>query len=174
MKKFILALLFGMLISFTFAFAALESFDSVTQPSYESIKKEFDKQLNCLAENIYYESASEPFEGKLAVGQIVLNRVNNPNYPSDICLVVHQKNNGICQFSWYCDSTFTNRMLTIKHTPLYNEILQIATNLVVNFERMSDVTNGATYYHANYVNPGWRLTKVTQIGNHIFYRESKI
>ena len=30
--------------------------------------------------------------------------------------------------------------------------------------------NNAMYYHANYINPGWHLTKVTQIGNHIFYR----
>jgi spore germination cell wall hydrolase CwlJ-like protein len=45
--------------------------------------------------------------------------------------------------------------------------------MVVNYERMKDVTGGATYYHADYVNPGWKLKKVDQIGRHIFYRSNK-
>jgi hypothetical protein len=62
----------------------------------------------------------------------------------------------------------------MKQTPLYNEILQLSTNVFLNFERMTDVTNGATYYHADYVKPNWtRLQKETQIGRHIFYK-SKI
>jgi len=95
------------------------------------------------------------------------------NYADDICGVVQQKTGNLCQFSWYCDSTYTSRRLTIKQTPLYNEILQIATNLVINFERMNDVTKGATYYHADYVNPGWsKLQKVEKIGRHIFYKRN--
>ena len=62
----------------------------------------------------------------------------------------------------------------MKQTPLYNEILQLSTNVFLNFERMTDVTNGATYYHADYVNPGWtKLKKETQIGRHIFYKSKK-
>ena len=33
------------------------------------------KQLDCLTRNIYWESASEPFEGKVAVAQVTINRV---------------------------------------------------------------------------------------------------
>ena len=47
----------------------------------------------------------------------------------------------------------------------------MSTNLFLNFEKLRDVTNGATYYHADYVNPGWtRLKKEKQIGRHIFYK----
>lgn len=35
-----------------------------------------------------------------------------------------------------------------------------------------DITNGATHYHATYVNPYWAssLTKTTQFENHVFYK----
>jgi spore germination cell wall hydrolase CwlJ-like protein len=56
---------------------------------------------------------------------------------------------------------------------LYNEIRDIAVNMLINFERQDDVTYGATFYHADYVNPGWKLQKVTKIGRHIFYRSDK-
>ena len=147
--------------------------DLPIKANYNVLTAELQKQVSCLAENIYFEAAHEPLEGKHAVGFVTINRVQSGNYANDICGVVQQKDGNLCQFSWYCDKTITNKRLTIKHTPLYNEILQIATNLVVNFERMTDVTNGATYYHANYVNPGWtRLKKVETIGNHIFYKRS--
>ena len=147
--------------------------DLPIKASYNVLTADLQKQVQCLAENIYFEAGHESYEGKQAVGFVTLNRVQTGNYASDICGVVQQRDGNLCQFSWYCDKTITSKRLTIKHTPLYNEILQIATNLVVNFERMTDVTNGATYYHANYVNPGWtRLKKVETIGNHIFYKRS--
>lgn len=138
--------------------------------SYDLLTKDVQKQVTCLAENIYFEAAHEPTVGKIAVAFVTLNRLQSGNYANTICDVVQQKTNGTCQFSWYCDRTFTDRRLTIKGTPLYNEIRELATNIVVNRERMTDVTEGATYYHADYVRPGWKLDKVDQIGRHIFYK----
>lgn len=138
--------------------------------SYDLLTKDVQKQVTCLAENIYFEAAHEPTVGKIAVAFVTLNRLQSGNYANTICDVVQQKTNGTCQFSWYCDRTFTDRRLTIKGTPLYNEIRELATNIVVNRERMTDVTEGATYYHADYVKPGWKLDKVDQIGRHIFYK----
>jgi hypothetical protein len=64
--------------------------------------------------------------------------------------------------------------LTIKETNLYNEIRDLALHVVLNYEKLSDVTYGATFYHADYVKPNWKkLDKVDQIGRHIFYK-SKI
>ena len=141
--------------------------------TFNSLTVEAQKQVTCLAENIYFEAAHEPLDGKKAVAFVTLNRLQS-GYADNICDVVQQKTGKTCQFSWYCDSTFTSRRLTIKQTSLYNDILQLSTNVVLNFERMTDVTNGATYYHADYVNPNWtRLQKETQIGRHIFYK-SKI
>jgi spore germination cell wall hydrolase CwlJ-like protein len=132
------------------------------------------KQLECLARNIYWESANQPFEGKVGVAQVTMNRVEDGRFGKDVCGVVYQKNvvyeKVICQFSWYCDKKFTDRRLTIRETILYNEIRELATHIVINFDKLKDVTQGATYYHADYVNPGWKLDKVDQIGRHIFYK----
>jgi spore germination cell wall hydrolase CwlJ-like protein len=29
---------------------------------------------------------------------------------------------------------------------------------------------GALFFHARHVSPGWRLTRVAQVENHVFYR----
>lgn len=141
--------------------------------TYSALTEDAKKQVTCLAENIYFEAGHEPIEGQKAVAFVTLNRVQS-GYANDICGVVKQKTGNQCQFSWYCDHTFTSRSLTMKQTPLYNDILELATNVFLNFDRMIDVTNGATYYHADYVNPGWtKLKKETQIGRHIFYKSKK-
>jgi len=137
--------------------------------SFNSLTADVKKQVTCLAENIYFEAGHEPLDGKKAVAFVTFNRVMTGNYASTVCDVVKQKFNGTCQFSWYCDPSFTSRLLTIKHTSLYNEILDLSTYVYLNLHRMKDVTNGATYYHADYVNPGWKLKKETKIGRHIFY-----
>ena len=96
--------------------------------SYEvETGQSFDKEeLKCMAENIYFEARHEPMAGKVAVGQVVLNRIKDERFPATICEVVKQgphreswktkkdpslkpeerryyprKNR--CQFSWYCD-----------------------------------------------------------------------
>ncbi len=131
--------------------------------TFNALTMDAKKQVTCLAENIYFEAAHEPNEGKKAVAFVTFNRVQSG--------YVKQKTGNTCQFSWYCDSTFTSKTLTIKNTLLYNEILELSTNLFLNFEKMTDVTNGATYYHADYVNPGWtKLKREKQIGRHIFYK----
>ena len=65
------------------------------------------QQLACLTRNIYYEAASEPFEGKVAVAQVTMNRVETGRFGRDVCGVVYQKNvvyeKVICQFSWTCN-----------------------------------------------------------------------
>lgn len=138
--------------------------------SYYSLSKDTQRQITCLAENIYFEAAHEPLKGQKAVAFVTINRVQTGNYAHTICDVVFQKTGGTCQFSWYCDKKFTDRRLTIKETKLYNDIRELATHIVINFEKLKDVTEGATYYHADYVNPGWKLDKVDQIGRHIFYK----
>ena len=139
--------------------------------TFKQLTPTAQKEVLCLADNILFEAGHEPREGKAAVAFVTFNRIQSGNYGDSVCEVVQQKTNGTCQFSWYCDTTFTSKRLTIKHTPLYNEILQLSTDMYLNFERIKDVTNGATYYHADYVSPGWtRLQKETQIGRHIFYK----
>jgi spore germination cell wall hydrolase CwlJ-like protein len=132
------------------------------------------KQVQCLAENILLEAGHESREGQIAVGMVTVNRVVSGKYADDICDVVKQKiihpsGKVVCQFSWVCEPFFTSKLLTLKHTSLYNDILDLSVEIFLNYDKLVDVTKGATYYHADYVNPGWKLPKTTVIGRHIFY-----
>jgi spore germination cell wall hydrolase CwlJ-like protein len=50
-----------------------------------------DKDVECLARNIFYESGGEPLEGKVAVGIVTINRSQDSRFPSTLCGVVHQR-----------------------------------------------------------------------------------
>ena len=146
------------------------------QISYSSFNREAKQELECLAENIYFEARSEPMEGMFAVAFVTMNRVLSQNYPNTICEVVKQKIRTTCQFSWYCETgpyhISKNSLLTREYNSVYNEILRLSIYFYVNYENMRDPTNGALFYHADYVNPRWRnVTKTTQIGRHIFYQD---
>lgn len=132
---------------------------------------ERERQLDCLTRNIYFEAGSEPFEGKIAVAQVTINRVNSDRYPDDICKVVFQKNvfydKVICQFSWYCERG--NKVVSQKDQN-YKESEIAAKKVLLEDFRLPSLTK-AMYYHADYVQPNWNLPKITKIGRHIFYGE---
>jgi len=131
------------------------------------------RQLECLTRNIYWEAASEPFEGKVAVAQVTLNRMQSGKFPNSVCGVVYQKNvfyeKVVCQFSWYCEG---NQKMKPIHKPLWRESEEVAKKVLLEGFRLPSMKN-ALYYHADYVNPGWQLPKIDQIGRHIFYGERK-
>ena len=137
--------------------------------NYQSLSKSTQQQVDCLAQNIYYEAGYETHEGKVAVAMVTLNRLASGNYANDVCGVVKQKTNGTCQFTWFC----SEKGLTIRYYSLYNDIRNLAVNVLMNYDNMKDITGGATYYHADYVNPGWRLPQTTKIGRHIFYKSKR-
>lgn len=130
------------------------------------VSQEYQKQVLCMAENIYFEAGSESFEGKKSVAQIVLNRVNSGKFASDICSVVYQKNNGVYQFSWVGLASNTNN----KDKYIWEESLIIA-NEAMTEPYLHDVIykTKSLYYHNLTVNPKWKLKRTTQIGHHIFY-----
>ena len=144
----------------------------LSSPDIVSIKTR-DRQLECLAMNIYREAGHENFEGKVAVAQVTMNRASHPSFPKDVCAVVFQKSvimdRVICQFSWYCDTAHKARPVNPK---AYDESMAVAKKLLLEGFRL-DVMKEALYYHANYVNPQWNLEKIGTIGNHIFYRGKK-
>ena len=149
---------------------ALYSFPSVSQEIKDlvveqQVSENFNKELACLTKNIYYEAAQESYEGKLAVAQVTLNRANNPNFPSTICGVVYQRTLGTCQFSWTC-----LKNLAIQNKYAWEESEMVARKALTepNVHDTIARTN-ALYYHAVYVNPGWKGRVITKIGNHVFY-----
>lgn len=136
--------------------------------------KVIEERLACLAINIYREAGYEPFEGKVAVAQVTLNRVEHPNFPKDVCAVVYQKNRFmekiVCQFSWYCDSTHRSRPI---NNVAYQESYEVAKKVMLEGFRLDSIKD-ALYYHADYVNPKWNLKRVAKIGRHIFYTERNV
>lgn len=133
--------------------------------TYTELTKEARKQVDCLAENIYYEAGWEEDKGQLAVALVTLNRTHDPRFPKDICGVVKQRTQGTCQFSWFCEP------LKPKNQYVYRKNLEVALHAYANYEKIEDLTKGAIYYHADYVNPRWKLDKTTKIGRHIFYKD---
>jgi spore germination cell wall hydrolase CwlJ-like protein len=143
----------------------------VSSPDVVSIRDR-ERQLDCLAKNIYYEAASEPFEGKVAVAQVTMNRAESGKFPSDVCQVVYQKNvvmeKVVCQFSWYCTN---GGKPPIRSQEMYNESYKVAKKVLLEGFRL-DIMKNALYYHADYVSPNWGKEKIGKIGRHVFYREN--
>lgn len=129
------------------------------------------QELTCLANNIYWEAATEPFEGKVAVAQVTINRMRSGRFPDTVCAVVHQKNlvyeRVICQFSWYCEGHHRVRR---PNSTYYAESMKVAQQVLLEGYRLPGLER-ALYYHADYVHPGWRLPKLMKIGRHVFYGE---
>lgn len=126
-------------------------------------------EFKCLAQAVYFEARSEPFEGQVAVAYVVMNRVDIRHYPDSICGVVFQneKKRHRCQFSFACDG-LSDKPYEVK---AWATALQVASAVLAN--RHSDVTDQSTHYHAVYVNPYWTdsMQPTLKVGSHIFYRE---
>jgi spore germination cell wall hydrolase CwlJ-like protein len=127
-----------------------------------------DRALRCLTQAIYYEAGFEPMEGRYAVAQVILNRMRHPAYPNSVCGVVYQgseRRTG-CQFSFTCDGSL-HRAPDPRSWAVAREIATQALG-----GKVTSAVGMATHYHANYVSPYWapKLTKLTKIGAHIFYR----
>jgi N-acetylmuramoyl-L-alanine amidase len=136
-----------------------------------------DKQIECLALNIYYEARSSNLADQAAVADVVLNRVESSKYPDTVCKVVKQarlwKGNPVrdkCQFSWYCDG----KSDTPTDLDAWLNAQYIAYQMLNN-GRFRGISENATHYHAHYVKPYWTksFTLVGTIGAHKFYRISK-
>lgn len=134
------------------------------------------ESLICLALNVYHEAKNQSFMGQVAVAQVVMNRVKDARYPNTVCDVVKQaetykykpsipiKNK--CQFSWYCDGKSDKP----EEPKAWRDAMHVA-NGVYN-GHIGDFVEGATHYHAYYVNPSWAKVKqyVLRIDDHIFYK----
>jgi spore germination cell wall hydrolase CwlJ-like protein len=126
----------------------------------------------CIAQAVYFEARSEPLVGQVAIAEVILNRIVDARYPNTACEVVfqNQQRHNRCQFSFACDG-LSDRP---RNAGAWEKALKVVA-LVMNGER-SGVAKRATHYHAAYVSPRWsaHLSKLGQVGSHIFYREETI
>jgi hypothetical protein len=126
------------------------------------------RALHCMTQAIYFEAAREPIRGQQAVAQVVLNRVRHPAYPHSVCGVVYQgsaRPTG-CQFTFTCDGA----LRWAPQPALWKQAQEVARKALAGF--VDKDVGSATHYHAAYVVPYWAptLVKMTQVGQHIFYR----
>lgn len=143
------------------------------------IKTITQDQIRCLATNIYYEAGNEPYQGKVAVARVVINRVLH-GYGSTPCKVVYAQHNvsdptqpefykKLCQFSWVCEGKSTPNVQSAS----YKNAEEIAKKVLLENYGHDLIPNNVLYFHAVYVNPQWTYRKLTRIGNHIFYTKGK-
>ena len=122
----------------------------------------------CLTQAVYFEAALESTLGQEAVAQVVLNRVRDPNYPNTVCGVVFEgaeRTTG-CQFSFTCDGSLAQGPVGWA----WRRAEAVAQRALAG--HVANEVGTATHYHAEYVYPWWAptVTKIRQIGAHIFYR----
>ncbi|MCM8558092.1 cell wall hydrolase [Sphingomicrobium sediminis] len=120
-----------------------------------------DNEMDCLARAIYFETRGEPLHGQLAVGEVIRNRAESSRFPDSYCSVIKQRR----QFSFVQAGRIPEPR---RGTRAWKNAVAIAR--IVDGEHHSTRMDGALFFHANYVNPRWRLKRMGSIGNHIFYQ----
>lgn len=142
-----------------------------------------EDQMHCLALNIYHEARGDNFAGQVAVADVTMNRVESSRYPNTICEVVREAKlsewwleqgkevpvRHQCQFSWYCDGKSDEP----RDMRAWGQALTVASEVMRG--NYPDLTKGAMFYHANYVDPYWNtsMMHVAYIGEHLFYKHPK-
>jgi spore germination cell wall hydrolase CwlJ-like protein len=122
-----------------------------------------------MAMAIYFEARSEPEPGQYAVAEVIMNRVNSPRYPMDVCGVVKQDlgdEDHDCQFSFWCDGLPE----VIDDPVAFEKALGIGIDVLTQNSQPL-LPQDALWYHADYVSPEWaaRLEHVATKGSHLFY-----
>ncbi len=135
-----------------------------TDITYNPTMSVSDEELYLLACVIDWEAGSEPYEGKLAVANVVLNRVRSSKFPSSISGVIYQNS----QFSGVSDGAggpsakFQSRM---------NSGLSTQTCMDAAVEALSGHNNigGYTSFRMISVANMSAMSDYVIIGNHVFH-----
>ncbi len=129
--------------------------------SQQNTSGSLSKEMHCLAGTIYFESKGESLDGQLAVAKVVLERVASRRFPNTICSVVYQRR----QFSFVRNGKMPKIYKSRKTWRNAVAISKIATE-----DLWESRVEGALFFHATYVSPGWKLKRVGRVDKHIFYR----
>jgi N-acetylmuramoyl-L-alanine amidase len=117
-----------------------------------------DKEVTCLAKNIYHESRGEPIKGQIAVALVTINRTKHENYPSTVCGVVYDKG----QFSW------TSSPTRIVNNTAWKSAIELAEAVLEGNITLPNFN--ALYFHNVSIRPKWKTqVRPLRIGNHVFF-----
>jgi spore germination cell wall hydrolase CwlJ-like protein len=135
--------------------------------------KKLMAEHRCLAEVMYFEARGEGEAGQRAVAEVILHRLADGSHGPTICSVVYEgAGQTFCQFTFACDGS-----LDLPRIPdAWRAAQVLAARVLAGQGPVTDDTDGATYYHTVSVYPTWapKMERITQIGNHIFYRAKPI
>ena len=135
---------------------------SKDQPPKPKVYQE--SPTECLVQALFYEAYGEGYEGQVAVGWVVRNRINSGKFPKTACKVVNQRSQEDCQFTFIC---YPYRQITPEK---YMELYLLAGHILYD-AYMHDPTGGALYFNNKpFKNKGFKFIK--KIGNHWFYTDA--
>jgi spore germination cell wall hydrolase CwlJ-like protein len=123
--------------------------------------KNLSREMNCLAGAIYFESRGESLAGQLAVGRVIVERAASSRFPNSYCGVVFQRS----QFSFVRGGSMP---AIRKGSAAWTRAKAIAR--IADTGSWESKAEGALFFHATHVSPGWRLARIARIDNHVFYR----
>jgi spore germination cell wall hydrolase CwlJ-like protein len=130
-----------------------------------------ESDLQCLAENIYFEARGEPINGQYAVAEVTLNRTRTQTFPHTICAVVHEMRWDASRRRFVADFSWTELGgLSPEDGPAWKRAMAVAT---AAYDELHDpIVPGALFYHSTSIRPGWARTRtaIATIGNHVFYK----
>ena len=119
-----------------------------------------DREADCLAKAVYFESKGEPLNGQLAVAEVVMNRAKSGRFASTLCGVVKQPS----QFSFVRGGGFP----PVVDQAMWRQAVGVAQ--VAMSGLWESTAPNALFFHARRVSPNWGKKHVATVGNHIFYR----
>lgn len=143
----------------------------IATPDMRILNTLTDKDVDCLAKNVYYEARGEETIGQFAVAEVTLNRWKRQATKS-LCQIVYQRSDNGCQFSWVCNPYL---LPPSHHSEAWRASMAVATAFVNGRTCKCDLQD-AMFFHAVYVKPHWAKQKpvIKQIGKHIFYADNNL
>lgn len=127
----------------------------------QSSSGNLSSEMHCLASAIYFEARGESLDGQLSVGRVIIERAQSGGFPDSYCGVVYQRS----QFSFVRGNSMPRIR---KGSAAWRNAVAIAR--IAHEGTWESKTEGALFFHATRVSPGWRLTRLARVDNHIFYR----
>ena len=117
--------------------------------------------LDCLARAMYFESNRSSRDGMIAVGSVVMNRVQSADFPSTVCAVVGQNNQ------------FAPGVMTKSMNGQGQELARASASAVLAGEKHPNVGRArffhAAWYDANFNN----IHYVSTAGGNAFYEKRR-
>lgn len=132
------------------------------------------KQVDCLAEAMFFEARGEGSAGMRAVGRNILKRLSiNYRGANTVCDVVYTPR----QYSYLWDKV--PDVVKPEEVSIFCTAVTMAERMIVEYStntlpeyHVGTCEGGATHYHTTKISPSWSKTMRETcgvIGNHIFY-----